>query len=458
MPDNPPNTSSQANRDIYSVSRLNREVKQLLEGSFPLLWVEGELSNLARPSSGHVYFSLKDGAAQARCAMFRNRNTHLAFQPEDGMQVLVRARISLYETRGEYQLIIEHMEPAGDGALRQAFEALKQRLDKEGLFDEKTKQDLPAVPQQIGVITSPTGAAVRDVLSVLKRRFPLIPVIVYPVAVQGEDAAEMIAAMIRTADARRECDVLILGRGGGSLEDLWAFNEEVVARAVFDCSIPIVTGIGHEIDFTIADFVADRRAATPSAAAELVSPDQYDFMASLRQYETKLISAMRAYIGQKHRHVEWLNKRLVHPGMRIQATAQRLDDLEARLTGTVRAHLARLQHGVNALQTRIGYLGPQDDIDRYQKQTAVFTRRLGVAMKNAVRQHAEHLAGASRALQTVSPLSTLGRGYAIVFQEDMETIVRTVDDVREGDTVHSRLQDGQLTCLVRKSDKFTEEL
>ncbi|HET8701334.1 MAG TPA: exodeoxyribonuclease VII large subunit, partial [Nitrococcus sp.] len=255
-------------RDVYTVSRLNQEVRLLLEQALPLLWVEGEISNLSQPRSGHLYFTLKDEAAQVRCAMFRNRGLYLRFQPKESLHVLVRARISLYAPRGDFQLIVEHMESAGDGALRRAFEALKSRLAKEGLFAAEHKRPLPALPRRLGIITSPSGAALHDVLTVLRRRFPAIRVLVYPVTVQGAQAPREIAAMIRLAAHRREVDALLLTRGGGSLEDLWAFNDEAVARAVYDCTLPIVSAVGHEIDTTIADLVADQRAPTPSAAAE----------------------------------------------------------------------------------------------------------------------------------------------------------------------------------------------
>ena len=311
MIDYPANTPDyMPQREVFSVARLNREARAILEGHFPLIWVEGELSNLARPSSGHLYFSLKDEQAQVRCAMFKPRNQLLGFKPDNGMQVLARARVSLYEGRGEFQLIIEHMEEAGDGALRRAFEQLKSKLAAEGLFDAAHKKPLPVLPRRIGVVTSPTGAAIRDILSVLKRRFPAIPVLVYPVPVQGQGAAEKIAGAIRLAAQHGECDVLIISRGGGSLEDLWAFNEEVVARAIYDCALPVVSGVGHEIDFTIADFVADHRAATPSAAAEMVSPDQADWLQQLRGFELRLTQLLRAMLGRNRQQLVWLEQRL----------------------------------------------------------------------------------------------------------------------------------------------------
>ncbi|MCU7921893.1 MAG: exodeoxyribonuclease VII large subunit, partial [Candidatus Thiodiazotropha sp. (ex Dulcina madagascariensis)] len=286
-------TLQASQREIYSVSRLVRETRAILEGSFPLIWVSGELSNLAQPASGHIYFSLKDEAAQVRCAMFRMKRQLLRFRPENGQQVTIRARVSLYEARGEFQLIVEQMEPAGEGALRLAFEQLKHKLATEGLFDSETKKPLPSPPNQLGIITSPTGAAVRDLLTVLRRRFPALPVIIYPVQVQGEDAPRQIIRMLQLANQRQECDLLILSRGGGSLEDLQAFNDEGLARAIHASQIPLVTGIGHEIDFTIADFVADRRAPTPSAAAELVSPDQQEWYQRVTQLARRLSQRQR---------------------------------------------------------------------------------------------------------------------------------------------------------------------
>src|SRR5271155_4049554 len=282
-----------ANRDVYSVSRLNREVRVLLERGFGSLWLEAEISNLAKPSSGHWYFSLKDATAQVRCCMFRQRNMLCAFAARDGQKVLVRARIGLYEQRGEYQLVIDHMEDAGLGALKRQFEELSARLAAEGLFAPERKRPLPVLPKRIGVITSPSGAAVRDILHVLARRFAAVPVLIYPVAVQGAAAAAEIVAALSLAGRRAECDVLILARGGGSLEDLWAFNDEALARAIAACPVPVVSGIGHEVDFTIADFAADVRAATPSAAAEIVVPDGAEWAASLRRMGERLQRALR---------------------------------------------------------------------------------------------------------------------------------------------------------------------
>ncbi len=439
-------------RDIFTVSRLNREVRELLEGTFPLVWVEGEISNFARPSSGHWYFTLKDESAQVRCAMFRNRNYLLGFTPENGTQVLVRARLSLYEPRGDYQLIVEHLEEAGDGALRRAFEALKQRLAAEGLFAQERKRPLPALPRRIGVITSPTGAAVRDILSVLRRRFPAIPVLIYPVPVQGKEAAPAIARMIRTACERRECDVLILARGGGSLEDLWAFNEECVARAIHDCEIPIVSGVGHEIDVTIADFAADLRAPTPTGAAELVTPDGADWQRRLRRGSERLQRNLRRRLDEDCRRLQWLATRLrqQHPGQRLLQWNQRLDEMEQTLVRVLQARLHREQARLRELQAHLQRHRPLARIERHLERCRNLRERLTRQIHLQLREHVQRLQGLSRALDAVSPLATLGRGYAIVRRLPEGEILRDARQVQVGDAVEARLSRGSLLCEVKE--------
>jgi exodeoxyribonuclease VII large subunit len=391
-------------RDVYTVSRLNREARLLLETGLPALWLEGELSNFARPASGHWYFSLKDEAAQVRCAMFRGANTRARVVPRDGMHVLVRARVGLYEPRGEYQLLIEHLEEAGEGALRRRFEELKARLGAEGLFDSAVKRPLPRLPRRIGVITSPTGAAIRDILHVLARRFPAVPVLVYPVPVQGAGAAADIAAALRLASARAETDVLILARGGGSLEDLWSFNEEVVARAIRDCRVPVITGVGHEVDTTIADFAADVRAPTPSGAAELVVPDRLEWLRLLGRSRERLGAAWARGALTRRERLAWLVRRLelTHPRTRLAARAQRLDELEARLARALRREVA------------------------------------------ASRQR---LSAAARTLNAVSPLATLDRGYAIVTGPE-GAVIRRAGDVTDGTSIEARTADGTLLATV----------
>lgn len=447
-------TETSPQRDIYTVSRLNREVRALLDRSFPLLWVEGEISNLSRPSSGHLYFSLKDRDAQARCAMFKMRNQLLSFTPADGTHVLVRARISLYEPRGDYQLIVEHMEVAGDGLLRLAFEQLKRRLRDEGLFDPAHKKSLPRLPQRIGVITSPSGAAIRDVLSILHRRFPAIPVLVYPVPVQGSAAAPEIARMIRLAGQRNDCDVLILARGGGSLEDLWAFNEEVVARAVYDCPIPIVSGVGHEIDVTIADFVADHRAATPSAAAELVSPNGDEWLKAFIALENRLTMQVTRHQQATAQTLLGLEKRLwqQHPGRRLRDQGQRLDEFELRLNNARRSVLRHTTARLNTLIARLYRHDPSRRLQQLQWQRQQLSRRLTHIMKASLEQRHQQLAGIGRALDAVSPLATLSRGYAIVKRQADGAIVRTVKAVNIGDRIETRVSQGRLISTV--TDKY----
>ena len=443
-------------RDIYTVSRLNREVRTVLEGSFPLIWLEGELSNLARPGSGHWYFSLKDEAAQVRCAMFRNRNMLVKARPENGMQVLVRARIGLYEARGEYQLIIEHLEDAGDGALRRAFEQLKTRLEAAGLFDVSHKQAIPALPRCIGVITSPTGAAIRDILTTLKRRFPGIPIIIYPVPVQGAEAGGEIARMIKLAGERAECDVLLLARGGGSLEDLWAFNEEVVARAIFDCPIPIVTGIGHEVDVTIADFVADQRAPTPTAAAELVSPDQQEWRQRLQQLQTRLQRILLQSLDSRQRQLRYLSTRLPHPGRRVEERLQRLDELELRRQYALQHNLRHRGAEVSMLQQRLQKFSPLQRLAQYRLQNQNLGQRLQAALHHQLGNQQQLLLHLVRELETVSPLATLSRGYAIVTASD-DKILRNAADIKAGEEIHTRLARGRLVSTVTRVDDAQDD-
>ena len=440
---------SSTDRDVLSVSQLNRKAKQLLETHLPLLWVEGELSNVSQPSSGHWYFTLKDEQAQVRCAMFRNRNVLVRFAPRQGQQVLIRARVSLYEGRGDYQLIVEHMEEAGFGALQRAFEALKLKLANEGLFDNAYKQPLPSLPKHIAVITSPTGAAIRDVISVLNRRFPAIPVTVIPVAVQGKEAAPQIVRAIELANRAGLFDVVILARGGGSLEDLWPFNEESVARAIHASELPIVSAVGHEVDFTIADFVADLRAPTPSAAAELLVPDSEDWLETFAGYEILLQEAIERKLQSFKQRLEWLRTRLRHPGERLQQQAQRLDGLELRLVRAVDHQLLRCHTRLNTLVLRQKPLQPRLRINQLSQQVSQHHAALVKDMQRHLRAQQQRLAEAARLLQTVSPLNTLQRGYAIVTDSDQK-IITTSSQVAQGDSINTRLAEGELQCRVEK--------
>ncbi|WP_018234127.1 exodeoxyribonuclease VII large subunit [Thioalkalivibrio thiocyanodenitrificans] len=440
-------------REIYTVTGLNRAVQGLLEGTFPLIWVEGELSGVARPASGHVYFTLKDPNAQVRCALFRQRARNLRFRPADGMQVLVRARVGLYAPRGEYQLIVEHMEEAGDGALRRAFEALRNRLEAEGLFDPAAKKPLPRFPRRLGVITSPTGAAIRDILSVLRRRFPGLPVLVYPVPVQGEAAAPAIARALNTASRRGDCDVLIMARGGGSLEDLWAFNEEAVARALHDCRIPVITGVGHEVDVTIADLAADVRAATPSAAAELVSPPRDELLQHLEGRIRLLHERLGRRLRDQAQAVQTLERRLrqQHPERRLRDQAQRVDELERRLQLALdhglRHRDARLAH----LTDRLSHRSPARSLERLTSRRDQLALRLQGALRRRLDRLDSRLSAAARALHSVSPLATLGRGYSILTDVQGQ-VIRDAAQVAVEDRVNARLGRGRLVCTVVQKD------
>ena len=439
-------------RDVFTVSRLNQTARKLLEQGLARIWLEGELSNVARPSSGHLYFTLKDSKAQIRGAMFRSRNQLLRFKPEEGMQVLVRAKISLYEPRGDYQLIAEAMQEAGDGVLQQAFDALKLKLEQAGLFAPETKQPLPALPTRIGVITSPSGAAIRDVLSVLRRRFPAIPVLIYPVPVQGKDAGREIAAMLETAAARNECDVLILTRGGGSLEDLWAFNEEIVARAIHDCPIPVISAVCHEVDFTIADFVADQRAPTPSAAAELVSPDQAEWLAQVCALETRGIRYIRQTLADCQERLRWLEQRLQlrHPGQQLRQQAQRLDELEQRARLAINSYFNKLRYSLNEITAQLKQASPGHQISRTELQRQALAQRLRTAMSRLLQTRQQQLAVVCKSLDTISPLATLDRGYAIVTRQADKHILHEANTVQSGDQIEARLARGRLLCTVDK--------
>lgn len=409
---------------VLSVTELNRTVRELLEASIPLLWVGGEISNLTRAASGHWYFSLKDSKAQVRCVMFRNRNAYLDWQPKEGDQVEARALVSLYEARGEFQLTIEALRRAGLGALFEAFERLKSKLQLEGLFDPARKRPLPAHPRQIGIVTSPDAAALRDVLTTLRRRMPGIPVVLYPTPVQGKGAAELIAKAIRTAGERAECDVLIVCRGGGSIEDLWQFNEEIVARTIAACAIPVVSGVGHETDFSIADFVADVRAATPTAAAELVSHDRNLLLQQLNQLGRHLVRQMEYMLAERMQKLDYLSRCLVHPGERIRQQGELLNQLRMRLNQAMQRNLQQAKTSFSPMPQRIHISAA-----RYFE-----LRRL----------HLEHLA---QSLQHLNPQGVLERGYSLV-QTDQGKIVRDSAELKAGDGLQITFAKGGASTTV----------
>ncbi len=440
----------QPQRDIYNVTRLNREVRTILETGFPLIWLEGELSNLACPASGHWYFSLKDDHAQVRCAMFRTRNRLLRFVPRNGLQVIARAKVGLYEPRGEFQLVIEHLEEAGEGALRQQFEQLKNKLNAQGLFAANIKKPLPHIPKRIGVITSPTGAAIHDVLTTLKRRFAALEIVIYPVSVQGKTAAVDIAKMIRVADKRNECDVLLLTRGGGSLEDLWSFNDEGVAQAIFNCTIPLISAIGHDIDFTIADFVADVRAATPTAAAELVSPDTKHWSQQCTHLQKRLLQLIKTTINQKQTHVEQLAKNIVHPSYYIEETSQRLDELLYRLQNRIKAQITTEKLQIRNLQTRCQSQNPKYKIHLYSQQTLQLFQKLKAAQTHQLDILTQRFIRNTSTLEAVSPLATLNRGYAYVSPVNSSAIIKDIAQIKTGDELVTTVAKGKFSSTVTK--------
>jgi exodeoxyribonuclease VII large subunit len=444
-----PSPDDTAARHVLTPSTLNRLVRDLLGDALPQIWIEGELSNVAKPASGHLYFTLKDSGAQVRCAMFRPKAGALRFRPTDGMQVLVRAKVGLYEPRGEFQLVAETMELAGEGALQREFEQLKARLAAEGMFDTERKRALPRYARRIGVITSATGAAVRDVLSVLARRWPLVDVEVLPVPVQGREAPPAIVSMLRKASACGRYDVLLLTRGGGSLEDLWAFNQETVARAIHACAVPVVSAVGHEIDFSISDFVADLRAPTPSAAAELLVPDAVAIERLLQQWQQRLLTLQQRQLQSHAQRLDHLMARLQaqRPQARLARDRQRLLDLKRRLSSVLREQGQLRQASLERVHARLLQQHPNTRLPLLSRRLAEQDQRLRRAMTHLLERRQTRLQHAARALHAVSPLATLERGYAIVFDSNGQ-VLRSAKGVAAGTPLRARLADGELPLRV----------
>lgn len=435
---------------IFTVSRLNQTVRLLLEQEMGQVWISGEISNFTQPSSGHWYFTLKDDTAQVRCAMFRNSNRRVTFRPQHGQQVLVRANITLYEPRGDYQIIVESMQPAGEGLLQQKYEQLKAKLSAEGLFDQQYKQPLPAPAHCVGVVTSKTGAALHDILHVLKRRDPSLPVIIYPTAVQGDDAPGQIVRAIELANARRECDVLIVGRGGGSLEDLWSFNDERVARAIFASTIPVVSAVGHETDVTIADFVADLRAPTPSAAAEVVSRNQLELLRQLQNGQQRLEMAMDYFLAERTRRFTQLQHRLhqQHPQLRLARQQTVLERLRQRMNVALEGQLKRATLRQQRVAQRLNQQNPQPKIYRAQTRIQQLEYRLAENLRARLSSTRERFGNAVTHLEAVSPLSTLARGYSVTTATDGKVLKQT-KQVKAGDVLTTRLSDGWVESEVK---------
>lgn len=448
---------SESKKRIYTVSRLNQEVQSALESGFGMLWLQGELSNFSKPSSGHFYFSLKDSQSQIRCAMFKGRNRYVDFEPQSGDEVLVRGKLGLYAARGDFQLIVEHMEPAGTGKLQLQYEATKKKLHELGWFDQEAKQALPDMPQSIGVVTSATGAAVQDVLKVLARRCPQARIVVYPTLVQGSAAAPKIVEAIQTADRRSEVDLLLLVRGGGSLEDLWAFNDEQVAQAVFQCALPIVCGVGHEVDVTICDFVADLRAPTPSAAAEMATPDGEIVVQRVEAARRTLKRILSAQLSINGAQLQSLNERLQmrHPQRLLEDRGQRIDELENRLQQTMQSVTRTQSLQLHNLNRRLHSHSPTQQLAKLCTALSNIELRLNNAVEKQITTSSNRWALAARALDTVSPLATLERGFAVV--KHKKKVVSNASDLAPGDQITTQVAQGLIHSKVDKIEPDPNE-
>ena len=452
MSDSP--SSGSSSRTIYAVSELAEILRGLLEDSLPNLWVQGEISNLAKPASGHWYFTLKDAQAQLRCAMFRNSNFYIRPPPANGDAVLIRGKVGIYPARGELQMIVDHMEPAGTGALLRAFEALKARLTAEGLFDPALKRPIPAAPRRIGLITSGSGAAVHDVLTTLARRWPLAEVFLYPVPVQGAEAPPAIVRALAELPRRAPVDVVLLVRGGGSLEDLWAFNEEAVARAIRACVVPVVTGVGHEVDVTIADFVADLRAATPTAAAELATPDVAEWATHIDGIGNLLLSAMQRRLQRSAEQLARTQAHLLvlHPGRRLQERAQRLDELDERLRHALAARLSAQRERLQGQAARLLRADPAQRLHGERRHIDSLATLLRGRMQALLNDRNARLTRAQALLDSLNPDAVLARGYAIV-RDQHGAVLRDAAQARPGSAIEAKLARGSLIAEVRETRK-----
>jgi len=435
------------NNNVYQVSQLTDEMRRLMEISYPQIWIEGELSSLSTPASGHLYFSLKDERAQLRCAMFKGRASINSYRPKAGDLVRVRAKISVYSARGDLQCIVQHIEEAGEGILQRRFEELKAALNQQGLFAQEHKQALPTFPKHIGIVTSPSGAAVRDIVSTLKRRCPGIPITIYPAVVQGDTGAQSIINAIRDAVTHHKCDVLLVSRGGGSLEDLWCFNDEGVAQEIYACPIPIVSGVGHEVDVTISDLVADLRAPTPTAAAELVSPNTEQLLSQLESIKFRLPRSFERLIQRRAQQVDFTGRQLVHPKQQLKRNSDKLDQIASRLRMNINASVSKPTIAVDNLLKRLRFQNPRRLVDNKKLSISIVSQRLKRATNNKLdlAQKAAHNLGGQ--LHLVSPLATLDRGFAIARDQQNE-IVRSTNQLSTNDTISIQLSDGQVDCDV----------
>ena len=443
-------------QSVISVSELNKKAKSLLDKGIPKLWIEGEISNLAKPASGHMYFSLKDEMSQIRCAWFRQRQLQNTLNIVNGSKMLALGKIGLYEPRGEYQFIVEKMEIAGEGDLKRKYEDLKRKLSAEGIFSEENKSELPNLPKRIGVITSPSGAAVQDILTVLNRRFPIIPIIIFPVAVQGEQAAPQIQNALEKANFRADCDLLILARGGGSLEDLWAFNEEIVARAIFDSEIPIISAIGHETDVTISDFTADLRAPTPSGAAELAVPDQHDWIKSIDNISEKINTIITQQINSKSQLSDWINKRLSQssPMMTVKRQIEKSNNLQKMLSSSILQNLSRQEKNIHQLKSNLNEVSPRLKIHTQLSRIKELNQKITSCSDHLLEGLNNRIKLASKTLNSVSPLRTLDRGYAIARDAKTKNVIMSADAIEIENDIEVKLAKGEIkvTVIEKHSD------
>ena len=453
-------TGSELNAEvrIYKITHLVTEIRQMLEASYRSCWVEAEISSLSRPASGHCYFSLKDDTAQIRCAMFKgavnssHRNTGYALK--EGDLVRVRGKVSVYAARGDMQFIVQHVEPAGEGLLKRQFEQLKQQLSSEGLFNQEEKRVIPNLPKCIGIISSPTGAAINDILTTLQRRFPSIPVRIYPSLVQGNNAPEQLVTALKIAEKDQQCDVIILSRGGGSLEDLWAFNDETLARAIFKCGTPIVSAVGHEVDVSICDFVADIRAATPTAAAELVTPDQQYYINQLGGLLQRLKNIQRNRLNDKAQQVDVLARRVIHPSMTLKNKRQRLQELNARLLSLQTKRLNTDLQIVKQLNARISANNPNLKTKQLKRQLTQYKSSLNYSMTRTVTDKTSKLKQLSAHINAINPLAILERGYSVVAtSEKMNQFITDAKQLSNGDNVYLKFSKGSASCVVENIDK-----
>lgn len=438
------NTMNQS-KNVYQVSQLTDEMRRLMEVSYPEIWIEGELSSLSTPASGHLYFSLKDSQSQLRCAMFKGRASINRYSPKAGDLVRVRAKISVYPARGDLQCIVQHIEEAGEGLLQRRFEELKNTLNQQGLFDQAHKKHIPAHPKHIGIITSPSGAAVTDILSTLKRRCPGIPVTIYPAVVQGDSASKSIIDAISNAVQHKQCDVLILSRGGGSIEDLWCFNDEQLANTIFGCPIPIVSGVGHEVDITIADLVSDLRAPTPTAAAELISPDTSHLFSNLKSMHFRLPRSMERILQRSAQQVDMSARQLVHPNQQLRHKRSSLENITKRLWHSAQRNNTWHQAQLKQCQQRFN--SPLKRATQKKNNLEALAQRLKLAQNNQFTQFSQQFDSLGEQLNLVSPLATISRGFSIA-RNQSDTILRSKTQVKTNQNIEIQLSDGKLDCII----------